>query len=172
MVTVVGGAVLLAVIIVTSAGRAGPPPKRPRPTAEDVDAERARQLADLNRQQKEDARRRGVEAFWQRRAEAERAAAEERRQAAERKASKGITLAQYRMLHLGIYHSKVIRLVGYDGIEASASQFWMPDITRSGYGGGHYLVTRMIRYQNPDGSNAILTFQNDKLTLKAQHGLK
>jgi hypothetical protein len=71
-----------------------------------------------------------------------------------------ITLDEYSRLDTGTTYSQAVAIIGASGIEASKV-----DIS-----GGP--ITISYRWQNADGSNAIIIFQDDKLNTKAQYGLK
>jgi len=71
----------------------------------------------------------------------------------------GITLTAFKLLIPGMSERLAQTIVGSDGTLSSETKM-------AGY---HSL---MRSWQNPDGSNAIITFQNGQLVSKAQSGLK
>lgn len=76
------------------------------------------------------------------------------------------TLKQYNQLTTGMSHSECIRILGDQGVQASESIIQgIPGVMPT-------LKTEAYQWKNKDGSNLIVMFQNDRLTSKAQAGLK
>lgn len=77
-----------------------------------------------------------------------------------------ITMAKYNQVQDGMGYSNVCSIMGENGQEMSSSSMpgvpgMIPSITTKAYG-----------WQNPEGSNTIIMFQNDKMVMKSQFGLK
>jgi hypothetical protein len=63
-------------------------------------------------------------------------------------------------------YSQVVFIIGEGGTESSSSTMeGVPGVMPS-------ITTKLYMWQNSDGSNMNAIFQNDKLTTKAQFGLK
>lgn len=77
-----------------------------------------------------------------------------------------ISKAQYDQITDGMSYSEVAKIVGKEGTESASST--VPGVP--GFSGETKI--KMYAWKNSNGSNALLTFQNDKLTMKAQAGLK
>ena len=72
-----------------------------------------------------------------------------------------ITLSKYQQLKTGMSQAQVVAILGKPGVEISSGEF-VP-----GY------QIRMLQWFNEDQSgNMNATFQNDRLTSKAQFGLR
>lgn len=82
-----------------------------------------------------------------------------------RDASPTITYAEFSGIRTGMYLSEVVALVGHPGQQASYSE--VPPIEG--------LTSRIIhtaqQWENADGSNALVMFENGKVISKAQAGL-
>jgi hypothetical protein len=74
-------------------------------------------------------------------------------------ADSGITLDQYNRLYTGMSYSEAVSVMGSPGVEGSRNEV-----------GGY--VTVGYTWENPDGSNVIVIFQNDQLAQKSQAGLQ
>lgn len=70
-----------------------------------------------------------------------------------------ITMAQFQQIQTGMTYAQVVEILKRDGEELSRSEL-----------GG--TLTIMYSWKNSDFSNMNAMFQNDKLTTKAQYGLK
>ena len=81
------------------------------------------------------------------------------RPAAPKKTSLGLTAAAYNRIQTGMTYRDVTQIIGRSGQESS----------RVDLGG---ITTVMYMWQNTDGSNMNATFQDGKLVLKAQFGLR
>lgn len=69
-----------------------------------------------------------------------------------------VTKEAYDRVEMGMARPAVERVIGRPGEEMSRSEF-------AG------IVTVLYSWRNPDGSNMIVTFQNDRSISKAQFGL-
>ncbi len=74
-------------------------------------------------------------------------------------------LAKYNKVEIGMSHKQVAEIMGDKGIEEARSE--MPEIP----GVSPKVVFTSYTWQNPDGSNMGIQFENDKVTTKAQAGL-
>ena len=74
-------------------------------------------------------------------------------------------LAKYQKVEVGMTYQQVSEIMGDKGIEEARSE--MPKIP----GISSKIVFTSYRWQNPDGSNMGIQFENDKVTMKAQAGL-
>lgn len=75
------------------------------------------------------------------------------------KEDKTVTLEEYNKIKNGMSYKEVVKIIGFEGTENSQNEL-------AG------VKTVMYTWQNDDGSNMNAIFQNDKLTQKAQFGLK
>lgn len=76
-----------------------------------------------------------------------------------------VTRANYDEIKTGMSYSEVVDIIGSEGDEAASTSMEgvegvMPSIT-----------TKIYSWQNSDGSNMNVTFQNDEMISKAQAGL-
>lgn len=77
-----------------------------------------------------------------------------------------VTMDEYRQLKNGISYDEAVRIIGSAGEEMSSNTIdGVPGVMPS-------VTTIMYSWQNDDASNMNAMFQNDKLTTKAQFGLK
>ncbi|MCS5644363.1 MAG: hypothetical protein NZ807_14045 [Dehalococcoidia bacterium] len=77
-----------------------------------------------------------------------------------------VSNAEYRQIENGMSYSQVVTIIGYGGTESSSGIIeGVPGVMPS-------ITTKLYMWQNSDGSNMNAMFQNDKLTSKAQFGLK
>lgn len=76
------------------------------------------------------------------------------------------TLNQYNKLTTGMSHSECMRILGDQGVQSGES------VTPGIPGVMPQIKIESYTWQNKDGSNLIIMFQNDKMTSKAQAGLK
>ncbi|SFJ71288.1 DUF3862 domain-containing protein [Thermoflavimicrobium dichotomicum] len=72
---------------------------------------------------------------------------------------KEVTMKKFKKIKNGMSYEEVVRIIGFEGTEMSSSEV-------AG------IKTVMYSWQNEDGSNMNAMFQNNKLTSKAQFGLK
>jgi len=78
---------------------------------------------------------------------------------------KHYTMAKYEQLTDGMSYTEAVSVLGDGGKEQSRSHMdGVPGVTPA-------IDTVAYAWQNPDGSNIILMFQNDKMQNKAQAGL-
>ena len=131
----IAGAVAVVVFVLVAASRPGKVIPKSGQTRAERSAAQTRQLAELDRKQRADARRLADIPLW-----------------------------EYNGLQLGSSLDEVTRILERPGVELSSNRTDLP-------GGGH-VVTRMLQWTNSDGSNVVLMFQDDRLTTKAQHGLR
>jgi len=83
-----------------------------------------------------------------------------------KKSTGGITLEKYQQIENGMSYSQVVAILGRDGVEHANSHM-------DGVSGVMPSVDTIIyMWQNGDGSNMSVTFQNDKVVMKAQAFLK
>lgn len=75
-------------------------------------------------------------------------------------------MRQYNAVRTGMPYGQVVSVLGTQGTELSRSEI------KGVSGVTDDLVTVMYAWQNPDGSNMNVMFQNDKVVSKAQFGLK
>jgi hypothetical protein len=74
--------------------------------------------------------------------------------------SLGLTLSAYSQLETGISYERATEIIGISGTERAKTELeGLP-------------TTVIYGWDNPDGSNILATFQDNKLTTKAQAGLK
>ena len=71
-----------------------------------------------------------------------------------------ITKSEYEKLATGASYQEAVQIIGQSGTESSRVEIEGAPVTVS------------YTWQNPNGSNAIMTFQDGKLVTKAQAGLK
>jgi hypothetical protein len=71
-----------------------------------------------------------------------------------------VTSADYLLVSTGQSYEQVKAIFGFEGTELSRSEIKGTP------------VTILYQWSNPDGSNAIITFQDDKVVAKAQALLK
>lgn len=77
-----------------------------------------------------------------------------------------VSLSEYMQLADGMSYAQATKVLGMPGIEtASGNMPGVPGIMPS-------INTKCYSWQNPGGSNILLTFQNDRLIMKAQAGLR
>lgn len=79
---------------------------------------------------------------------------------------KDISMAKFLAVKAGMNEAEVVSIIGRPGEEISRNE--MPDVP----GVTGKMVTVMYGWSNPDGSNMNVMFQDDKLLMKAQHGLE
>lgn len=77
-----------------------------------------------------------------------------------------VSKAEYDQIQEGMSYQQVVDIVGSEGEEMSSSKMqgvpgYVPEIT-----------TKMYVWKNPDGTNMICMFQNDRLITKSQTGLE
>lgn len=70
-----------------------------------------------------------------------------------------VTKAKYDAITEGMSYSQVVAIIGQEGEEQSRSK--IGDLTSVSYS-----------WKNSTGSNMFAIFQNDKMTMKAQYGLR
>lgn len=77
------------------------------------------------------------------------------------KPSHGITLANYNQIQNGMTYNQVVEILGRHGVESSQAA-------------GEGVAVSLITWEVPDGlgSNMNITFQNGRVTGKAQLGLR
>jgi hypothetical protein len=81
-------------------------------------------------------------------------------------AGRVVTRAQYERLREGMSYSEAVRVIGRDGEELSSSHFeGVPGIVPN-------ISTQMYMWHTADGSNMNAIFQNDRMVIKAQFGLR
>lgn len=80
------------------------------------------------------------------------------------KASMIVTAQNYTDIKEGMKYSQVEEIIGSPGEEISRSKMDLGD--------GTSVLTVMVQWQNPDGSNMNAMFQNNQLIQKAQYGLE
>lgn len=78
----------------------------------------------------------------------------------------GVTMDEYNQIENGMSYEQVTGILGSPGVQQSENQLpgvagYMPSIT-----------TVMYMWQNGDGSNMNVMFQNDKMVQKGQFGLR
>ena len=77
-----------------------------------------------------------------------------------------VSKAEYNQIENGMSYSQVVSIIGDGGTESSSGTIeGVPGVMPS-------ITTKLYMWQNSDGSNMNAIFQNDKLTTKAQFGLK
>lgn len=76
------------------------------------------------------------------------------------------SLNQYNQLSDGMSHKQAVSILGDQGISTGESV--MPGVP----GVMEKIKTESFSWKNEDGSNMIIMFQNDKLIMKSQFGLK
>lgn len=76
------------------------------------------------------------------------------------------SLKQYNQLSDGMTHGQAMRILGDQGVSTGESV--MPGVP----GVMEKIKTETFTWKNEDGSNMIVMFQNDKLIMKSQFGLK
>jgi hypothetical protein len=77
-----------------------------------------------------------------------------------------VTKAKYDQVREGMSYREVVHIMGSRGEENASSRMeGVPGVMRD-------LTTKAYSWVNPDGSNMTALFQNDKLIVKAQFGLK
>jgi hypothetical protein len=81
------------------------------------------------------------------------------------KANIVVTRSEYMSIQEGMSYEQVKNLIGEPGMELASTT--MPEVE----GVMEKVDTKIIGWQNLDGSNANVTFQNDKVIMKAQAGL-
>lgn len=79
---------------------------------------------------------------------------------------KQLTIEKYNRIQHGMSYDQISRLLEQPGQEQSSSH--IPGIT--GVTGS--ITTKIYGWQNKDGSNIIVMFQNDRVINKAQFGLR
>ena len=81
-------------------------------------------------------------------------------------ASPKFTMEKYNRVRDGVSYFEVCAIMGEDGQEMSSSTMpGIPGVMTS-------LTTKAYGWKNPDGSNTIIMFQNDRMMMKSQFGLK
>jgi hypothetical protein len=77
-----------------------------------------------------------------------------------------VSRSEYEQISYGMSYSQVASIIGYEGIQTSGGTMdGIPGVMPS-------LTTEMYMWQNSDGSNLIVMFQNDALVNKTQTGLE
>ncbi len=77
-----------------------------------------------------------------------------------------VTLEKYKQIQDGMSYKKVVSIIGTEGEEMSRNKIdGVPGVMQS-------IETVMYSWRNESRSGMTASFQNDKLKLKAQHGLK
>lgn len=77
-----------------------------------------------------------------------------------------ISMAKFLAIKAGMNEAQVVSIIGRPGEEISRNETpGVPGVMGN-------LVTVMYGWSNPDGSNMNAMFQDDKLLMKAQHGLE
>ncbi|HEY3318929.1 MAG TPA: DUF3862 domain-containing protein [Planctomycetota bacterium] len=80
--------------------------------------------------------------------------------------SDAITKSQFDSVKEGMSYQEVVQIIGSSGTESvSSSMPGVPGVTDT-------TITKIYSWQNKNGSNAQMTFQNEKLVIKGQFGLK
>lgn len=70
-----------------------------------------------------------------------------------------ITASKFTQIHSGMSYEDVVDIMGSPGSEQSSSDV-------AGFN------TTMVQWANADGSNAMIMFQNGRVTMKSQFGLR
>lgn len=123
------------------------------------EAEQTRLHAEAKRRRREELRRQREEETRRR----EAVLASER---AQRERLVPVTKAEYDRIRDGMSYATVVSIIGKRGEELSRSHMGgVPGVMES-------ITTVMYSWQNVDGSNMNAMFQNDRLVMKAQFGLR
>jgi hypothetical protein len=81
------------------------------------------------------------------------------------KQSGTVTYSEFQRVDSGMYYSEVKSIIGEGGTKVSSSEV-------DGFGEFSGVSTNMYKWQNSDGSNMIVMFQNNEVTSKSQFGLR
>jgi hypothetical protein len=77
-----------------------------------------------------------------------------------------VTMAKYGSIQQGMSYEQVVAVIGIAGTETASNQIQGVPGVMAG------VQTVSYSWQNPNGTNMMAIFQNDKLTTKSQFGLK
>jgi len=83
----------------------------------------------------------------------------------QQKISSGITLDEYNQIKNGMSYQQVVSIIGVEGESISENSMdGIPGVMKS-------VSTKAYLWQNSDGSNMMVMFQNNKMIQKSQFGL-